>query len=314
MNWSSISAVALAAVAAVLFGLAALRQHGAVHEVASRRPGTGLALSAAWRLVRQPAWLCGALQATVGGALHILALALAPISLVQPIGVLAVPVTVVGTAVAARRLPHPKEVVGSVLGVAGVVGLTVLLLATPSKLFMPPSWGVLLSVVLAAVGLGLVVIRGGARWPALARCLLLSVTAAVMWGLNSILLRTIGHLIAAGDLTTQLPLFFAALAGLAAALPVGWWAVQSAYVAGSAQVVLCCLTLVDPITAVAGGNALLGDGIALSAGGWVAAFVCAFLSVAGVVLLSRRHPASASPSVASGTENNARELKAPGSG
>lgn len=42
-----------------------------------------------WHLLRQPAWLYGALQATLAGASHIVALVLAPITLVQPVGVLA---------------------------------------------------------------------------------------------------------------------------------------------------------------------------------------------------------------------------------
>jgi len=292
-------AVALAVLAAVLFGLAAVGQHGAVRASTS---GTGtratLDVSALRRLLRRPAWLLGALQATVAGASHLGALALAPITLVQPIGVLAVPVTVLGSALVARRLPRPSQLVGAVLGVAGVAALTVLLLASPSQLVVLPGWGPLLAVVVAAVAAGLLVLRRARAAGPLARCLLLSVTAAVLFGLDSVLLRTAGHLVGSGQASSQLPLLAATLAGIALALPVGSWAMQTGYTAGSPQVVICTLTLVDPVTAVVGGHLLLHDGVALSGAHWVGVSLGVVLAAAGVVLLSREQPAAVDPAAA----------------
>lgn len=82
-----------------------------------------------------------------------------------------------------------------------------------------------------------------------------------------------------------------ALAGIAAALPVGLWAMQTAYTAGSPQLVICCLVLVDPTTAGVGGYLLLNDGVALPASSWVTALLCISVAVAGVVLLSLDYPA-----------------------
>lgn len=294
MSATHVVAVALAAMAAVLFGLAAVRQQKAVRESTSAGGGSaGLSLSALGRLLRAPAWLLGALQATVAAGSHVVALALAPITLVQPIGVLAVPVTVIGSAVAARHRPHRRQVIGALLGVGGVAGLTVLLLSAPSRPLVLPPWGVLLAVVLTAVAVAVIVTRGGHAWPVLVRCVVLSVTAAVLFGLNSILLRMVGHLVKAGELTAQVPLLVTAVVGIALALSVGMWAMQSAYAAGSPQVVICCLTLVDPITAVAGGYLLLDDGVMLPGLGWAGALGCIALAALGVVLLSSEHPAAA---------------------
>ncbi len=295
MSGNHLLAVALAVVGAVLFGLAAVRQHGAVQEapVAQRQTGqrqTGLDLTALWHLVRQPAWLIGAFQALVAGGSHVVALALAPITLVQPIGVLAVPVTVIGSALATGRRPRPAQVLGSALGVGGVAALTVLLIAPASRPVVLPAWGTLFAVVVVLVGLGALVTRAGGLGPPLARCLQLSVTAAVLFGLNSILLRMAGHLVGAGPLLADLPLLVTAVVGVALALPVGLWAMQTAYTAGSPHVVICCLTLVDPITAVLGGYLLLHDGVALSSLGVAGALACTAVAAAGVVLLSRKYP------------------------
>lgn len=287
MSADHLVAVVLAVLAAVLFGLAAVRQHGAVHATMSTgQHGGGLGVAAAWRLVRDPTWLLGALQAAAAAGSHVVALALAPITLVQPIGVLAVPVTVLGSAAAAHRSPGRRPLLGAALGVGGVAALTVVLLGPAAQPVQLPSWGLLLGVVLGIVAGAAVVVRSQQSWPPAARCLLLSVTAAVLFGLNAILLRTIGHLVATGGLAAHLPLLWTALAGMALALPLGLWSMQTAYTAGSPQVVICCLTLVDPITAVVGGFLLLHDGVALSALSWVGAFACTAVAAVGVVLLS----------------------------
>ena len=99
-------AVLLATVGAVLFGLAAVRQHGAVRAGAEATEDGRHGARAMLRLVRDRSWLAGAVQAVVAGGTHVVALALAPITLVQPVGVIAVPVTVVASAL---RSETPAE-------------------------------------------------------------------------------------------------------------------------------------------------------------------------------------------------------------
>ena len=297
MSGAHLLAVGLAVLGAVLFGLAAVRQHGAVHEVVDEMTPAGpavagLDLSAVRRLVRQPAWLLGAVQVTAAGACHLVALVLAPLTLVQPLGVLAVPVAVVGSAVAVGRWPGRGQVVGALLGVAGVVGLAVLLLAPADRALAPPSAGVLIAVVLGAAAVGVLVTVRGRTWSALTRCLVLSSVSAVLFGLNAILLRLVGHLVGSGALATRLPLLVTAALGIAVVLPVGLWAMQAAYTVGSAPVVTCCLTLVDPIAAVGGGYLLLHDGVTLPGLSWVGVLAGTAMATVGVVLLSieRRRP------------------------
>ena len=289
-------AVALAAVGAVLFGLAALRQHGAVlgtlDPVGVTQPQLGQ-LQAFWRLVRRPDWLVGAAQGLVAGLAHVAALALAPITLVQPVGVLAVPVTVIASAWAVRQRPSRAQVLGSLLSVTGIGVLTVLLLVPATQPVVLPGALLLGGVVLAAVALTGVAVLTRTRAAPLLRCVTLAAAAAVLFGLNSILIRTAGHLVSAGQVASEVPLLVVSIAGVALALPVGLWAMQIAYLSGSAHVVLCCLTLVDPVTAVLGGRLLLHDGVAVSGPLVVAAVGCAALAGWGVVLLAQEYPVDA---------------------
>ncbi|MGI3786172.1 MAG: DMT family transporter [Janthinobacterium lividum] len=273
-------AVALAALGALFFGLAAVRQHRAV------RAASGL------RLLTQPAWLLGAGQAGLGGGLHVLALAIAPITLVQPVGVLAVPVTVVASALARRRRPSRSQTVGALLSVAGVAALTVVLLLPAGEAATLPAWGRLASGAGAVLVGGLVValLLGRAWAPALLRCVSRSVVAAALFGLVSVLVRTLGQVVRS-TAPTDPALVATAVVGIALALPLGVWAMQSAYLFGAPQVVICCLTLVDPLTAVVGGRSLLRDGSAITGPSLAAAIGCALVAAAGVVLLARDYPA-----------------------
>ncbi|GAA3555880.1 hypothetical protein GCM10022197_08830 [Microlunatus spumicola] len=287
---SSLLAVALAAAGALLFGLASVRQHDAVLASASGSPARTTVrerVAAGLRLVRQPAWLLGAGQAGLGGGLHVVALTLAPVTLVQPVGVLAVPVTVLATALARRRRPSRTAVLGAALSVAGVAALTVVLLLPPVRAAALPTWGAVAAGGGSVVGAGLLLLLLLTRsWvPALPGCVGRAVVAAVLFGLVSVLVRTLGEVVGS---RAGVPgaLVVTAVFAVAVALPVGVGAMQSAYLLGAPQVVVCCLTLVDPLTAVVGGRTLLHDGAALSGTTLAAAACCAALAAVGVVLLS----------------------------
>lgn len=291
---SSVLAVALAAVGAVLFGLASVRQHRAVEAAApSARSSLRDQVLAGVRLVRQPAWLLGAVQAGLGGGLHVVALALAPITLVQPVGVLAVPVTVVASAVRSRRRPARTQVVGTLLSVAGVAALTVVLLLPEVQPATLPVWRTLATDVGAVVVGGVVVTLLLARAPAPLRCVSRAVTAAVLFGLNSVMIRTLGEVIAGPQATDPTILVITSIVGIAVALSFGIWSMQSAYLFGSPQVVICCLTLMDPVAAVTGGRLLLQDGAAITGSTLAVAVACALVAATGVVLLVRDYPTEA---------------------
>jgi hypothetical protein len=296
VSTAHVVAVLLATVGAVLFGLAAVKQHGAVRAGAEKGPERRQGARGMLRLLRDRTWLAGAAQAAVAGGTHVVALTLAPITLVQPVGVIAVPVTVVASAWRTGRRPSSTQILGSAMAVAGIAALTVLLLSPAAQPVVLPTWGVLGGTVLALVGLtALTVATPVAANRPRARVIALATLAALLFGLNSVLLKVIGEAVSSGLVAADRPDLLVAVLGIALALPVGLWAMQAAYLNGSPQVVICCLTLADPLTAVIGGYLLLGDGVDAGDATLVAALVCSLVAAAGVVVLSKEYPTEAPP-------------------
>jgi drug/metabolite transporter (DMT)-like permease len=296
MSLAHVVAVVLATIGAVLFGLAAVQQHGAVRAGAKTGDSPPDAARRLFRLVRDRSWLVGAVQATVAGSTHVVALTLAPITLVQPVGVVAVPVTVVASAWRRGHRPSSTQMVGSVMSVAGIAVLTLLLLSPTAQPVVLPAWAVLAGTVLALVALTALVVATtvGASRPG-ARSVALATLAALLFGLNSVLLKVVGETIRNGFAAADRPDLIVSVLGLALALPVGLWAMQAAYLTGSAQVVICCLTLADPLAAVIGGYLLLGDGVGAGPGTLIAALACSLVAAAGVVVLSKEYPPEVVP-------------------
>lgn len=283
---SQVVAVGLAVLAAVLFGLAAVRQHGVVQT--SQAPldhGLRGQFADFVRLLRTPAWLIGAAQGLMAGGLHVVALALAPIVVVQPIGVLAVPVTVVASAVHHGRLPPRSQLVGAVVSVLSIAILTLLLLTPNGVGATVPS----LTRLVATVALVLAATAGLAALARigvpLVRCVCLAIVAAVLFGLTSAVVQLITRILADGP-GSHRPVLIAAAAALVLTIPTGIWALQTAYTAGSAQVVICCTTLIDPVTAVLGGVWLLRERFPLDPIALVGVICCVGLTGVAVILLS----------------------------
>jgi len=252
-------AVALAALAACCFATAIHLQHRSVRETGSGAP-RGL-----WRVVRTPTWLVGTSLAAVGAALHVFALAMAPLAVVQPVGVLSlVLTTLIGG--------HSRRAALAVC--AGTVGFVVLAATTGS---LTPSTvdasRVQLVLVVAAV-MAIVGLRAAGR----IRCLVLASSAAVLFGLGSALVR-------AAVLDGSLGL----AAESAALMLAGGWLAHQAYASGPPAVVIGAVTVIDPLTAVAVGIGVYGEAF----GGplvMTAQLGCAALAIGGVIALTRSAP------------------------
>jgi drug/metabolite transporter (DMT)-like permease len=285
-------AIVLALLGAVCFAGAAVLQHSAVNAGSSSaeddRPGKALSLRGLRAITRRPGWLAGLGLAAGGSTLHAVALVLAPLSVVQPLGVLAVPIAVLLTTVRTHRRPAPGVLVGVLLSVAGVavfVGA-----AAGTAVSSPPPDQATLIVSLIVAGVVLVLAAVGFARSGWMRCVACAMAGAVAFGLVSALVRAVSQSVVAGDVgPLDLPVL-AAVAGIAAAVLVGGWLVQQAFASGPPEVVIACLTVVDPIVAVLLGAVLLGEGAATPAETWVLLAGAAFTATAGVVALARHHP------------------------
>ena len=286
-------AIALAVLGAVCFACAAVLQHHAVSTesgpLGDSDAGSGaLSLRGLLAATRRPGWLLGLGVAAAGSALHAGALVLAPLSVVQPIGVLAVPIAVLLTAVQRGRVPAGGVFVGVLLSVGGV-GVFVATAASTAVSSPPPDQSTLIAslvvalIVLVLAGVGLA--RSG--W---VRCVACAMAGAVAFGLVSALVRAVSQSVASGHVGVLDPPVVAAVAGVGAAVLVGGWLVQQAFASGPPEVVIACLTVVDPIVAVLLGAVLLGEGSATPAETWLLLVTAAVIATAGVVALARHHP------------------------
>ncbi|GMA42267.1 hypothetical protein [Mobilicoccus caccae] len=288
-------AVVLATIAAAVFAIGASLQSNAVGRAVDAEQGPGdrahiqgvVGGRAMASLLRNPTWLASVGIIVVGGCLHAVGLALAPISIVQPIGVLAIPFAVL---IAARK--HRQRPPASVM-----MAVTVTMLAVLAFVLAAASDGKnaeridALEVAWSAVGIGVIAavlaLLGsvGPRW---VRCVAWASAGAVVYGLASALLRTDTMLIAQGGLMNWHVLAYTT--AVIAAFAVGGWLIQHAHANGPPAVVLGSLTVVDPIVAVLFGIGFLGEGAHLAPTHIAVMAFSAVVAAIGVVLLARHHP------------------------
>ena len=271
---STFGAAALALLGAVFFALgAALQQFEAVaaaHAGLTRR----LVL-----LLRRPRWLAGAASITFGGALHVVALGLGPLTVVQPMGVASMLFALPIAAALHGRTAGRGELAAAGTVSAGLIGL-VLLVPEPAgapHLGDAEAAGLLLAAAAAAL-LCRLASAGLAPAP---RAGLLAAGAGVLYGATATLIRVT---VAEGFARPWLPLLV--LPGALAALAL----LQGAYATGRFPVAFASVQTSDPLAAVSFGVVLLGE--PLPGGGVTGALAAAaaVTAIAGTVLLARSSP------------------------
>ena len=277
MAWAICAAVA----GALCFAVAAALQQ----QEASAAPATRVA---GWRLlvhlVRRPRWVLGMVAMLLGGGLHLLALRSGPLVLVQPLGVSAV---LFALPLAAALRGYRVRAGELAAGALAVVGLGGLLLVAPRQppLSLDATDAVILvtltsitSALLAGLG------RRRGRVPAIQ----LALAAGILFGTTSTLIRALlaqlgNHDVTAVAAASVLPL---AVAGLVLT--------QHAYRAGSTAVVLATTTVIDPVTAVAGGILVLGEVLPTDMTSLVIVALAGVLIISGIAYLAGS-PAHRSP-------------------
>jgi hypothetical protein len=287
-----IGGVVAALLGAVLLALGAQFQGRGVRSVDSGDDG-GYGLRRVLRLFASGGWLLGSGFLTLAVLLQLVGLLLAPLPVVQPLGVL----SLVITALLERRLSHARiqrrGMIGIAVCIVGTIAFVVTAsVATRSEAASP---AVVLPVLVLVGGVLLVLLVGYAtlrdRLPSIA----FTVSAGICFGFVVTLMKVVldrsavavqhGGLI---DPTT--PFTVLVLAGAAAAGLAGISLVQRAYAAGSADLVVAALTVVDPLVAVTLGIVLLGQARGAPIWSFPAFAVAEAVAVAGVVLMARNPP------------------------
>lgn len=281
MTPNTVLAIVLALIGASCYAAGAALQHQ--QAAAATTPTGRLRPRLLLELARRPRWLAGIVANSAGATMHVAALSLAPLALVQPIGVMTIAFAVPAGALLHRRRPRGGELVGAGVVTAGLALLMTTIRAphgAPVLTFLDvaPIAGVL------AVSLGVATLVAR-RMTGPARTIVLAVGAGTSFGITSALVRPLAHAIATGGVAATATWLTVATAAVAAG---GLLMEQSAYQTGRLGLAVAVVTVADPVAAVVGGATLLHQPAHLASR--TVAMVAGLLVVTGVAVLSRRFP------------------------
>ncbi len=261
--------------AAACFGVSSALQHAAVGRA---RPRAALSPGLLVEVARRPGWQLGALIQVTGVALHLYAVNLGALSVVQPLLTVGLVIALEAQRLSGRRIPDGARSASALV----IVGLAVFLVGTPepgSELHGYPLAGGLFAgaVLIAALVAGLRR-AGGVRAIAFgaAAGTLMATSAATgkAWGT---ILRTEGW----PELLSSWQLWVGLALGLG-----GLLVSQAAFQAGPLAGPLASMMAVDPVIGVVLGVVMFGE--PLDTGfGMVRQVAGLTLAVVGVVLLAR---------------------------
>ncbi|MFC0675476.1 hypothetical protein [Brachybacterium hainanense] len=283
--------LALVLMTAASFGFAggAIFQHRSIR--AEQDGGEHRALSPRQLLLqlREPSWLLGLGMLGGGSVLHMIALSQAPVSVVQPIGILAVPWSVLLASRIHGYATSRAVWLSVAVTIAGVAGFTAVSTHVSSGHAAEVDELMLgLYVGVCATIAGALLLLHSRVAPAF-RSLVMASGGAVLFGLTSALLKAL--LVQLGGAERgAVPVMVLTGAGVLATAVLGAWMIQQAYALGHPEVVVGAMTTVDPIVAVVFGLMVLGEGVHLHVLTIAAMAALGTISTLGVASLARHHP------------------------
>lgn len=240
-------------------------------------------------LFKIPKWLLGLVLVFAGAAIHLVALSFAPVTVVQPVGILAVPWSVLLAARIHKHALSRKLWLAVAITVAGVVGFTVFssLFATGEKQVSFAPMLISFVVVCAVCAVLSYFATKAAPW---LKAMMWSSVGATFYGLAS------GFMKAAMDLVLKHNHPFTGwqvigtVAMMLACYGLGVWMIQQGYASGPAEITVGTMTTVDPFVAVLFGLIVLGEGANMGLGPALGMAAFGAIAVYGVVMLSKDHP------------------------
>lgn len=285
-------AIGLQVLSSFLFASGATLQHLGVKSTfdpTGRQSSNKLTIGGLLRLFLIRKWLLGLLCVLVGAGLHLVALSMAPVAVVQPVGILAVPWSVI---LASRIHGHKVSIrIWSAVGitVVGVVGFTIFssVFARGDKTFS--FQGVVVSFIVVCVICAVLSVFAS-RAAAWAKAMLWSSVGAIFYGLASGMMKAAMNLVQSGEFDLFHWQVLTVIGFMVACYGLGVWMIQQGYASGPAEITVGTMTTVDPFVAVVFGLFILGEGAGMGPLPAIGMAVSGAIAVYGVVLLSRDHP------------------------
>ena len=215
---------------------------------------------------------------------QITSLFFAPVTVVQPVGLLAFPWSMILQARVARQRIRKREgaLVAMTVLATGVFTFLVSYYSAPDqpltaiKVFI----GAITIYILAGTFGAL-----GAKGPRVWRSFFWGSGGAMFYGLEASLVRTLIIFVRQHNWADN-PMFWIVLVVLVIGSLTAGWMVQQGYATGQAELVVASMTITSPIIAVCFGIAVLGEGKNFTAGVTLGIIACGLVAIAGIIGLT----------------------------
>jgi hypothetical protein len=280
--------IPIALLGAFFLSLGAQFQHRGVSTV-EREHGSGnkagLSVRQLTRLLAQPAWVMGTVMLGLAIVCQLISLGLAPLIVVQPLGVIALVITAILNS-RATGAKLDRLAIRAIAMCVGGVGLFVTIAAFTAT--ERPITERQLLIILALLGVIIVLLAVAfALLRKRFRAIFYILAAGVLFGFVATLAKVVLNRIQTGNFET---LTVVCVVALLAATALGAYFVQTAYSVGSPDLVIAGLTVVDPLVAVTIGILVLGEASEAPLWAVIAFVISGIIAVVGVFQLAKHHP------------------------
>lgn len=269
-----------ALIGAVLLSLASAFCYATAANVQERLAAT--TAPSRYGLLRSGRWWVAVALNSLGAVLHVGALGLGPLTLVQPLGVLTLVLAAPLAALLVKRPVTARAWRGIVLVSAGLAVLLALTGAAASRALSGAQQLTLTVAVACALALLILTATTLGRRVRVLRTVSLATAAGVAYGAASVFIKTVADGWGSTALVATAPLLL-----LIAVLAVSGLATsQTSYRGGGLATPLATTTVVNPAFAAAVGIVMLGEGFRFGPAGAAGALVAAVVTVLGLFVLS----------------------------
>lgn len=279
-------AVVLAVLSALCLAAGTQRQGSAVADRAHGR----LRARTFVVLLRSPRWLLGLVLLGTGTGLNVAALGLATVTVVQPIGVVALVVTTLLHARHRQLRINRRTWTAIALCTAGGAAFVTCAVAVTDPAHGISSWAehtvvVVLVVLVCVLGVAVALFRRGLGGT------FYVVAAGILYGFVAVIVRLTITRVQGSSGGPLDDVNWLGVGTAAAAAVLGGWFVQSAFADGPPDLVIAGLTVIDPMVGVLLGLLVLGEaGPGLTAPTGILMAAAGSVAIVGVAMLSQHHP------------------------
>ncbi|MFB6770493.1 DMT family transporter [Streptomyces sp. NPDC056337] len=231
--------------------------------------------------VRRPGWWAAVALNGLGGLLHVVALALGPLSLVQPLGALTIVFALPMAALFVGRKAGATAWRGALMASVGLAGLLSLVGAADAQ-SLDTAQRIGAAVVTGAVIVALMIAaRAVHRHPAV-RSILLAVASGIAFGMSSVFTKTVAVDWSGGVSAADLP----SMAVIGVLATAGMVLSQASYRGAGLAAPLATLTVVNPVVAAVVGITMFGETFRYGTTGTALALSCGVVAAGGLILLT----------------------------